>query len=99
LVSASHRTRAGLPLAPHPRIDGTRIGCLARPHDVAEDELGFLALERDEQLTDGGSAAGTSHGYAAVTRGATMSDVTGVWLFVVIFFALVVGLFLFIARR
>jgi len=28
-----------------------------------------------------------------------MDDVTSVWVFVIIFFALVVGLFLFLARR
>jgi hypothetical protein len=38
-------------------------------------------------------------GYEAVTGRTRMSDVTSVWLFVVIFFAVVVGLFLFIARR
>jgi hypothetical protein len=38
-------------------------------------------------------------GYAAVGRRARMSDVTSVWVFVVIFLVLVVGLFLFIARR
>ncbi len=53
-------------LAPHPLVDQAGIGSLARPHEVGEDELGVLTLERLKELAEGGRAAG--HAYAAVTR-------------------------------